>query len=133
MQDTTFHLRFIKEKERRNERLLDIDNYRPTSTGMPEKYNLNFSSQSPRPDEKNAFQSGTKLEFIKLNDEVEGNIYQSNRLPLIMDINTYNILGASPAMNIWLYGNATLENNQNVAYNFQTFFNQNFLSTNFLK
>lgn len=133
MQDTTFHLRFIKEKEKRNERLLDIDNYRPISTGVAEKYQLNFSSQSPRPDEKNAFQSGTKMEFIKLNDEVEGSIYQSNRLPLIMDINTYNILGASPAMNVWLYGNATLENNQNVAYNFQSFFNQNFLSNNFLR
>ncbi len=133
LQDTTFHLRFIKEKERRNESLLDIDNYIPTSTGTPEKYLLNFSSQSPRPDEKNAFQSGTKLEFIKLNDEAQGSIYQSNRLPLIMDINAYNILGASPAMNIWLYGNATLENNQNLAYNFQTFFNQNFLGNNFLK
>ncbi|HPQ09463.1 MAG TPA: hypothetical protein PK995_09585 [Bacteroidia bacterium] len=133
MQDTTFHLKVIKEKEKRNQRLLDIDNYKPISTGMPEKYQLNFSSQSPRPDEKNAFQSGTKLEIIKLNDEVNGSTFQTNRLPLIMDINTYNILGSSPAMNVWLYGNATLENNQNVAYNFQTFFNQNALSNNFLK
>ena len=133
MQDTTFHLRFIKEKEHRNEQLLDIDNYKPLSHGMPEKYILTFSSQSPKPDEKNTFQSGQKIEFIKLNDEAYGNIYQSNRLPLIMDINVYNILGAAPAMNIWLYGNAVLENNQNLVYNIQSFFNQNFLSNNFLK
>lgn len=133
LQDTTFHLRFIREKEHRNERLLDIDNYRPSSTGQPEKYTLNFSSQSPRPDEKNIYQSGAKIDVIKLNDEVNGNIYNNNRLPLIMELNTYNLLGAMPAMNVWLYGNASLENNQNLVYNFQSYFFQNFLSDNFLR
>lgn len=132
-QDTTFHLRFIREKEHRNERLIDIDNYRPTSNGQPEKYTLNISSQSPRPDEKNTYQSGAKLDVIKLNDAIDANIYNNNRLPLIMEINTYNLLGAIPAMNVWLYGNASLENNQNLVYNFQSYFFQNFLSNNFLK
>lgn len=101
---------------------IDIENYNPGALNEETRNTLFFqSSLSNNADTKN-FSGSKRLDFIRLSDESMVNPYGSATIPLIADINTYNILGIQPVTRVDLKGSTMLSNQAVVSYQTQTNF-----------
>lgn len=127
--DTEFYFTFNKYKEPRNFKLIDIEDYRPGSTGEAKKYKVNFNSLSPNPGENRKFRTGKSIDFVELSDEWEVNRYGSMTIPLIMDANIFNILGQQPMMTLHLRGDMFLRDSSLLMYQTQLTYFSNFFTT----
>ena len=128
--DTTFNYTFSKQIEPRNFRLIDEEGYNPYSVGEANKYSVLASSSSPNMGDKNKFQAGQKIDFVKLSDTWEVNQYGTDVIPLIVDMNAYNILGDNPMLNLNLRGQAFLNATSTLIYNAQLTYMTNIFTTN---
>ncbi len=128
--DTTFYYTFSKHVEPRNYRLVDIEGYNPYSLGEEKKYSITANSTSPNPSDYNKFRAGAKIDFIKLSDLWTVNQYGNDVIPLLVDLNAFNILGAQPMMNLTLQGQTFLHDSSTIVYNSQLTYSSNFFTTN---
>ncbi|MCD6366615.1 MAG: hypothetical protein J7L46_03645 [Bacteroidales bacterium] len=129
-QDSSFYYVFSAEKEKRNAYLIDMDGYNPFSLGERKKYSVFINSTSPNPSDNERFRAGNKINFIKLSDEWEVNKYGSDVIPLMVDMNAYNILGDNPMMNVMLRGQTYFGDQSFLVYNSQLTYFSNVFSTN---
>lgn len=127
-QDTTFRVRFIKNIHVRNQHFIDLENYNPIHLGEAQKSQILWKAQSPYPKEKNIGASFNSTEIVKLSDEVNIQPLHSAYIPLIMNINVFNIIGGQPMMSVLLNGASQIDEKQYVYYTFQTFFTRNYLT-----
>lgn len=128
--DTIFHYTFSKQIEPRNYRLIDYEGYNPFSVGEANKYSILANSTSPNMGEINQFRAGQKIDFVQLSDQWEVNRYGTDVIPIIFDMNAYNILGDNPMMNINLRGQAFLTETSTLVYNTQFSYMTNIFTTN---
>lgn len=128
--DTSFYYTFSKKIEPRNFRMIDIEGYNPYSLGDEHKYSVLVNSTTPNPADYNKFRAGEKINFVQLTDRWEVNRYGTDVIPLIVDMNTYNILGDYPMMNLNLRGQASLNENSSLIYNSQLTYMTNIFTTN---
>ncbi len=127
--DTQFYFTFNKYKEPRNFRLLDLEDYRPYSTGEAKKYKIHFNSLSPNPAENEKYKSSNSIDFIQLSDKWEVNRYNSLTIPLILDANIFNILGDQPMMSLNLRGDMFLKDSSLLIYQTQITYFSNYFTT----
>ena len=129
-QDSSFYYVFSTRKEKRNAYMVDMDGYNPFSLGERKKYSVFINSTSPNPSDKDHFRAGNKINFIKLSDEWEVNKYGSTVIPLLMDMNAFNILGNNPMMTVMLRGQTYFSDQSFLVYNSQLTYFSNVLSAN---
>lgn len=128
--DTTLYYNFSKHVEPRNFRLIDVEGYNPYSLGEEKKYSITANSTSPNPSDYNKFRAGQKIEFVQLSDLWEVNPYGTDVIPLLVDLNAFNILGSNPMMNLTLYGQTLINEKSSIIYNSQLSYYSNFFTTN---
>jgi len=129
-EDTVFNLVFTETVIKRNDKMVDLENYNPYNTNEVRKYSVYFNSISPNPSETGKFQSSKKIDFIRLPNTLEANRYGSNTLPLTVDMNSFNILGTQPMSNLHLYGNGYVSENSSLFYSSMLTFTSYDFSTN---
>ncbi len=129
-QDTTFHMLFYEKVHEKNSSHVDIDNYNPFRQIESKKFQVFFRSISPTPSEIGRYQSSKKIEFVRLSNEMEVNRYGSDVLPLELDMNVHSLFGNQPVMNIFVRGNTEFSNESMLSYMVQSYFDNNYLSTN---
>ncbi len=128
--DTTFYYTFLKHIEPRNYRLIDIDGYRPYSLGEEKKFTITANSTSPNPSDFDKFRIGKKIEFVQLSDVRTVNQYGTDVIPILFDLNAFNILGSNPMMNLTLSGQTLINEKSSIIYNSQLSYYSNFFTTN---
>ena len=128
--DTTFYYVFASKQEKRNAYLVDLDGYNPFSLGEAKKYTVFINSTSPNSSENNRFRVGSKINFMKLSDEWVVNRYGSDVVPIMLDMNAFNILGDHPMMNVMLRGQTYFADQSFLVYNSQLTYFSNVLSAN---
>ncbi|MCX7861702.1 MAG: hypothetical protein N2449_01755 [Bacteroidales bacterium] len=127
--DTEFYYTFNKFQTPRNFKLIDVEDYRPGTTGEAKKYKLNFNSFSPNPSEKRKFRTGNSIDFVELSDSWEVNKYGAVTVPLILDANIFNILGQQPMMTLHLRGDMFLKDSSLLMYQTQLTYFSNYFTT----
>lgn len=128
--DSSFYYVFSTKNNSINSSLVDMDGYNPFSLGESRKYSLFVNSSSPNPSDNNKFRAGNNINFIKLSDEWEVNKYGSDVIPLLVDMNTFNILGDNPMMNVVMRGQTFFNDKSFLVYNSQMSYYSNVFSTN---
>ena len=127
--DTSFFYRMNYVEMARNFKMVDLENYSPYIRNEEKKYSLFVNSLVPKHNEKDIFSANKRVEFIKLSNTKKVNPYANKTLPLIIDINTFNMLGDYPMMNVMLRGNTILKNKATLVYYTQTYFATNYFTT----
>lgn len=80
-----------------------------------------------QPDDNSAAKSWRgSVDFIEAGTEAKFHEYSSLSLPLTIEANVDNIVDNSTMLNLNLYGNTTIKDNNNLTYRYQTFFANNF-------
>lgn len=128
--DTTINLIFTETVLKRNDKMVDLENYDPYNTNEIRKYSVFFNSISPNPSETGKFQSSKKIDFIHLPNTLEANRYGNNILPLSVDMNSFNVLGIQPMTNLHLYGSGFISENSSLFYSSMLTFTSYDFSTN---
>ncbi|MCX7955245.1 MAG: hypothetical protein N3A01_08685 [Bacteroidales bacterium] len=126
--DTTFYFTYNKLREPKNFRYIDEEEYRPFSYGEPRKDKVSIITQSPNPTEASKFRAGSSIEFISLSDRYIVNKFATTTIPLIVDINSFNLLGDQPMTNILLRGETFLKDSSFFVYTTQTTFFTNYFT-----
>ena len=120
--DTTLNFTATLNDDFNSSKRIDVENYNPGALNDEARNTLFFqSSLSNNTDIKN-FSGSKRLDFIRLSDESTINPYGSATIPLIVDANTYNILGIQPVTRLDLRGTTMLSNEAVVSYQTQTNF-----------
>ena len=128
--DTLFHYTFKKQIEPRNYRLIDVEGYNPYSVGQASKFSILANSTSPNAGDKNKFRAGQKIDFVQLSDKWEVNPYGTDVIPIVFDMNAYNVLGNNPMLNISLRGQTFFNETSSLVYNTQFTYMTNIFTTN---
>lgn len=131
-EDTTFYFKARYTDALRNYRLIDTENYRPGDKGEAQKYSIFAQSRESVLQGKGSLAKGKKIDLIRLSDETKVNPYGKPSLPLVMDVNISNILGAQPVMNMLFRGMTYLNNGAFLSYSAATYFSTYFLNSRFL-
>ncbi len=128
--DTEWHFTFNKYKEPRNYRLTDVEEYKPYSLGESKRYKLTINSFSPEPGENKKYRAGNKIDFLELSDSWQINPYNSMVIPLVVDANIYNLVGAQPMMTVDLRGEMMFNDSSVLIYQTQFAYTSSLFSTN---
>lgn len=129
MNDTTLNFIFTETAQKRNEKMVDLENYNPYNGNQIIKHNVYFRSVSPNPSETGRYMSSKKIDFIRLPNVYEASRYGSNVMPLTADMNTFNILGIQPMTNLHLFGNGQITQTSSLFYSSMLNFTQYDFST----
>lgn len=121
MEDTTLSYTATLSNRFTTDRRIDVENYVPLATNDEVRNTVFFQSHLSNNFEGSVFSGFRRMDFIRLSDQKTVNPYGTAVVPLIMDLNTYNILGVQPVMRMDLRGNTVLNNEAMLSY--QTLFN----------
>lgn len=109
LQDTSMHFKFQYEKKPENYKRIDLDYYNPFSIEEGKKYSLFVQTKDPLTGPlSKGYTLGKKIEFIRLSDKIKVNDWGGAVLPLVMELNAYNLLNDVPMMNLDLRGNTMI-------------------------
>ena len=111
----------------RNKRRISINNFSPSTNTQRQSRTLIINSSEPRIN-KTALQKRTKVNFVKLPNEVEVNPYGYPYLPLIVDINAQNVLDERSFLSINLQGFKQLDQNASLIYFTQLNYSNSFFT-----
>lgn len=128
-----FHLEVeATELNERNKKRVSINNYTPYRNKNKVTRSLIINSSEPKI-EKTDLQRKTKVNFIKLPNEIEVNPYGYPNLPLIVDLNAQNILDDRSFLSLNLQGFKQLDQNSNLVYFAQFNYSNSFFTNNVFK
>jgi len=99
----------------RNRQRISINNFLPSTNTEKQRRILVINSSEPRI-QKTELQKRTKVNFVKLPNEIEVNPYGYPSLPLIVDINAQNVLDDRSFLSINLQGFKQLDQNSSLIY-----------------
>lgn len=127
--DTLLPFSVTIEKMKRNQRRLDIEGYVPYQSLEEKNYTL-FAKAGEVGNSMNRVEHAQKVDFIKLSnninfvkltDNLKLNQYSIAALPMVADLNIYNLLaGTRPLANLNMYGNARTRSDGILAYQLQS-------------
>lgn len=127
-QDTTFNYQVEAVAAERNFRRADIDNFKPVSETDERRYSVFVKTSDPKNQGIGNTSFGKKINFVKLGSRRNLSENASSYIPLIVEANANNILGAYPNLAVNLRGNTVLNNGANVVYNGQVNFTNNYFN-----
>jgi hypothetical protein len=122
LQDTTLNFTASINTDRTNVQRIDIENYTPGTLNAETRNTLFFQSILSNNNDVRNFAGSKRLDFIRLSDQATANPFGSATVPLIADLNTFNILGIQPVSMLILRGNTMLSNQAILSYQTQTNF-----------
>jgi len=125
--DTTFKYKMKYVALDKSYKMIDFESYNPFISEKSSKYSIFVNSAVPKKTEKTQFSTSKKIDFIKLANVEKVNRYNHNVIPIIVDMNIYNILDDHTLMNLMLKGQTELPNDAYLNYYSQFFFTKNFL------
>jgi hypothetical protein len=113
----------------RNRQRISINNYSPANNTERQTRILTVNSSEPRI-QKTALQKRTKVNFVKLPNEIEANPYGYPYFPLIVDVNAQNVLDERSFLSINLQGFKQLNQNATLIYFTQFNYSNSFFTNN---
>ena len=116
----------------RNKKRISTNNYSPNKNTQRISRTLLVNSSEPKISKKD-LQKKTKLNFIKLPNELEANSYGYPNLPLILDLSAQNILDDRSFLSLNLRGFKQLNTNTSLVYFTQLNYSNNFFTNNVFK
>jgi len=127
--DTSVLLHALINKPRKNFRRVDVYGYSPRHIEENKQFTL-FAYATEYGNGGTKIKQAKKIDFIKLNNEMEVSPYHNQTLPLVMDLNIYNILGQQPVADLLLSGHTRVSERAFVNYQLQTDISNYFLTSN---
>ncbi len=122
--DTSMRFHVCYKTIRRNTARIDIDNYRPRSPQDELSFSMNVHTSESKAAGSNFFSTNNNLKFRKPANILKVNNWGTAAVPMIAELNTYNIMGNIPGANLTLRGIYQGEKDRSVSY----FVQQNFTS-----
>lgn len=116
----------------RNKKRISINNFSPITNNERITRTLVINSSEPKIS-KTGLQKKTKLNFIKLPNEIEANPYGYPFLPLIVDLNAQNILDDRSFLSLNLQGFKQLTPKASLLYFTQFNYSNSFFTNNVFK
>ena len=116
----------------RNKKRISINNFSPAKNTERITRTLVVNSSEPKIT-KSGLQKKTKVNFIKLPNEIEANPYGYPYLPLIVDLNAQNILDDRSFLSLNLQGYKQLTPTASLLYFTQFNYSNSFFTNNVLK
>jgi hypothetical protein len=113
----------------RNRKRISINNFSPTANKERENRILIINSSEPRI-QKKSLQKRTKVNFVKLPNEITAQPYGYPNLPLIVDVNAQNVLDERSFLSINLQGFKQLDRNSSLIYFTQFNYSNSFFTNN---
>lgn len=130
--DTTFTYNVSTTEGVRNQRFIDTESYRPMSTDETKTHSIYIKTSESKTLGNKAMQKNKKVDFIQLGNEIKVTPYGYSYFPLTVEANINSIATGSPLANIFMRGNTMFDNGTSVNYQLQTFFTNNYYTTNYL-
>lgn len=118
-QDTSFHYLFKYTQGRRNNKLIDIENYRPDNMSDEKSFNVFINTEEPNFGQPGSFNTQQRLVFKKLTDDKMVRRQAYNELPIIVDYNVSNLLDDITFSTLSIRGQAIIGPEQSLVYNLQ--------------
>lgn len=116
----------------RNKKRISINNFSPAKNTERISRTLVVNSSEPKIT-KSGLQKKTKVNFIKLPNEIEANPYGYPYLPLVVDLNAQNILDDRSFLSLNLQGYKQLTPTASLLYFTQFNYSNSFFTNNVLK
>ncbi len=113
----------------RNKKRISINNYNPMTNTERLTRILMINSSEPRI-KKTELQKRTKVNFVKLPNEIELNPYGYPNLPLIVDLNAQNVLDERSFLSLNLQGFKQLDESASLIYFTQFNYSNSFFTNN---
>jgi hypothetical protein len=130
--DTTFTYNVSTTEGVRNQRFIDTESHRPTSTDETKTQSIYVKTSESKTLGNKALQKNKKIDFIQLGNEIKVSPYGYSYFPLTVEANINSIATGSPLANIFMRGNTMFDNGTSVNYQLQTFFTNNYYTSNYL-
>ena len=116
----------------RNRKRISLNNFSPVSNNERVTRTLVINSSEPKIS-KTALQKKTKINFIKLPNEIEANPYGYSYLPLVVDLTAQNILDERSFLSLNLQGFKQLNPRASLLYFTQFNYSNSFFTNNVFK
>lgn len=127
------HLRAkITNEDKRNNKRISINNYIPNENKDRVTRSLIINSSEPKI-EKDQLRRRTKVNFVKLPNELETSPYGYPNLPLIVDVTAQNVLDDRTFLSLTLQGFKQLNQDASLAYFTQFNYSNSFFTNNVFK
>jgi len=120
--DTTLNFTFTAFKQKRNTQRVDIENYNPAFNALERKYSVIVFTKDAEINNKGSYVKSKRISLIKLPNLSKMSQFGYASLPVIMDLNVFNLIGRQPILNAVFRGSTQLENGGNLTYFFQNNF-----------
>lgn len=122
--DTTLNYTVSYEVQGRNITRLDIDNFRPRSSTDEQVFTMNLHTSESKLGGEKFFSTNKNIRFKKPANILKVNKWGNASIPLIAELNTFNIMGNLPGANLVLRGNYQIGPDRTFSY----FVQQNFFN-----
>lgn len=116
----------------RNKKRISINNFSPSTNTQRRTRILTVNSSEPRI-QKTALQKRTKVNFVKLPNEIEMSPYGYPYFPLIVDLNAQNVLDERSFLSLNLQGFKQIDENASLIYFTQFNYSNSFFTNNVFK
>jgi len=130
-EDTTLSFKMKYTGSERNYKAVDLEDFSGLSNTDAKTFPVWINGQEAKKTDSSEYIQSKSITFVKLNDVAWANPYSSEVFPLTVDMNTYNILGAQPVMNIYLHGDAFLNNEARLFYSGNLYYSTYELQKNY--
>ena len=130
--DTVFNYNVSSVEGIRNQRFLDTESHRPTSTDQTKTQSIYIKTTESKALGNKAIHKNKKVDFVQLGNEIKVTPFGYSYFPLTVEANINSIATGSPLANIFMRGNTEFENGTSVNYQLQTFFTSNYYNSNYL-
>jgi hypothetical protein len=131
--DTTFTYNVSTTEGIRNQRFIDTESHRPISVDETKTHTVYIKTSESKTLGNRAIQKSKKVDFVQLGNEIKVTPYSYSYFPLTVEANINSIATGSPLANLFMRGSTELDNGTGINYQLQTFFTNNYYTSNYLE
>lgn len=121
-----------KDLNKRNHKRISLNTYTPKKNNTRKSHSLIINSSEPR-SAGNSLRKRTKINFIKLPNEIEDNKFGYPYMPITVELSAQNILDNRSFMSLSLNGFKQLTPNSNIIYSTQLNYSNSFYTNSVFK
>ena len=121
-----------KDLNKRNHKRISLNTYSPLKNNTRKTHSLIINSSEPR-STGSLLKKRTKINFIKLPNEIEDNRFGYPYIPLTVELSAQNVLDDRSFMSLSLSGFKQLNANANLIYSTQLNYSNSFYTNNVFK
>jgi hypothetical protein len=125
-----YHLAKVINLDERNKRKISITDYNPNSATSTRRHSVIVNTSEPQSYGKKVFKRNSKIDFIKLPNEIDYQNFGQNVLPLTVDLTVQNLLSDNPFTSLNLRGLKQLSPNENLIYSSELNYTKSYFDNN---